>query len=247
MKNSFDAIADPTRAQLRSAPLRIAEALRGAILSGSIEGGVPLRQEELASAFEVSRIPVREALRMLEAEGLIEFHPNRGAVVAAVTAEEVENVYTIRAALECAALGLSGPRLTHEDLSIAATVLDEINEQKEVSRLGELNRRFHLSLYSRCNRRRLLSEIDSYLRLGDRLLRFHFSRVDGRGFSSQDEHRAILAACRAGRFDDAATRLRSHILDAGGHLALLVAQTSASGPGIAGLGSVLATKFVGHR
>lgn len=226
MPTIFETIAAPVRAQPRSAPLRIAEALRRAIISGSIEGGTALRQEELASAFDVSRVPVREALRLLEAEGLVEFHPNRGVVVAVITADEVADIYTIRAALECAAFRLSAPLLTAADYEIAAAILDEIDEQRDVSRIGELNRRFHLALYSRCERRRLLAEIDGYLKLADRLLRFHFSRESSGSTGSQDEHRAILAACRAGGVDDGTAMLKAHILDAADQLAWLLPQTA---------------------
>lgn len=222
----FTAIAQPVLELPRSAPLRIVGALRQAILSGELEGGRQLKQEELASAFGVSRVPVREALRMLEAEGLVDFHPNRGAVVTAVTTEEVADIYTIRAALEVAAMELSVPQLSISDLDLAATILDEIDEQTDIDRLGELNRRFHLTLYSHCNRKKLLEEINSYLKQGDRLLRFHFSQSNSRSTASQDEHRAMLTHCRAGEFDKASTMLRSHILDAGSHLVALVAETS---------------------
>src|SRR5438477_569296 len=83
---------------------------------------------------------VREALRLLEAEGLVEFHPNRGAVVSTVTAEEVADIYAIRAALECAAFAHSAPLLTVPDLDLAASILDEIDEETEVAKFGELNR-----------------------------------------------------------------------------------------------------------
>lgn len=227
----FEKIAEPARALPRSVPLRIADALRQAILTGQLAGGAALRQEEIASAFDVSRVPVREALRLLESEGLVDFHPNRGAVVAEINPEEVADVYTVRAALECAALALSIPLLTDQELTLASAILDEIDEEPSVHEV-ELNRRFHLALYSRCGRRRLLAEIENYLGLGDRLLRFHFSSTGGRVFVSQDEHRAILALCRAGRVEEAVSALRAHILGAGSQLQQLLCHRASIHPAV---------------
>ena len=158
-----------------------------------------MRQEEIASAFDMSRVPVREALRLLESEGLVDFHPNRGAVVAEINPDEVADVYTVRAALECAALALSVPLLTDQD-NLASSILDEIDEEPSVHEV-ELNRRFHLALYSRCGRRRLLAEIENYLGLGDRLLRFHFlqhrrSRLCQSGRAPRDPRPMPGGSCR---------------------------------------------------
>lgn len=216
-------LAGPVRGRMRTAPLHIADALRRAILDGTLAGGAALRQERLAEAFGTSRFPVREALRLLEAEGLIAFHPHRGAVVAAVSAEEVADVYAVRAALESMALELSVPHLQRDDLDRAAALLDELDEATgDLARIGELNIRFHLTLMSRAGRPRLLAEAERYLGQGDRLLRFHFARAD-REAASQDEHRAILAAARAGDALGSAVLLRAHILGAAEKMRRLVA------------------------
>ncbi len=85
------------------------EALRAAISSGELAPGLQLRQDELAARFGTSRIPVREALRQLEAEGFVTFLPNRGAVVSDLSIDEVIELLEIRIALECHALRLAIP------------------------------------------------------------------------------------------------------------------------------------------
>ena len=90
----------------------VADKLREKIIRGEIREGEQLRQDAIAAEFQVSRIPVREALRQLEAEGLIIIVPHRGAVVSALSPEDVEELFHIRAVLECEVLKLSIPRLT---------------------------------------------------------------------------------------------------------------------------------------
>ena len=95
----------------RTATEFVEASLRVAILEGRLSSGTPLRQEEIASAFGVSRMPVREALRQLEAQALIDFVPHKGAVVTAISAEDAADNYAIRLALEPAA-HREGPSLS---------------------------------------------------------------------------------------------------------------------------------------
>jgi DNA-binding GntR family transcriptional regulator len=89
----------------------IAAALRQAILRGEFKAGQPLLQDEVAARFGVSKIPAREALLQLKAEGLVSFYPNRGATVSELSAGEVNEIYIIRIALETLALRRALPRL----------------------------------------------------------------------------------------------------------------------------------------
>jgi DNA-binding GntR family transcriptional regulator len=100
----------------QSLPSAIADRLRDKILRGHFRAGEQLRQQAIAAEFEVSRIPVREAFRQLEAEGLITINDHRGAVVSALSPDEIQELFDIRAALECAALRQAVPRLTEEYL-----------------------------------------------------------------------------------------------------------------------------------
>src|SRR6266496_4452852 len=101
----------------------VADKLRDQIIRGEIPEGAQLRQDAIATQFQVSRIPVREALRQLDAEGLIAIVPNRGAIVPALSPNDVEELFSIRALLEPEILKHSIPRLTDSDLAEADVVL----------------------------------------------------------------------------------------------------------------------------
>src|SRR5579872_6296144 len=134
----------------------VAEKLREQIIRGDIPEGMQLRQDAIANQFQVSRIPVREALRQLDAEGLITIVPNRGAVVPALSPDDVEELFTIRALLEPEVLRLSIPRLTEEDFAEAEVVLrryeGELQHEDHLFSWGRLNWQFHSILYSRAER-----------------------------------------------------------------------------------------------
>ncbi|PWC33691.1 GntR family transcriptional regulator [Azospirillum sp. TSO35-2] len=205
------------RPRFRTATEFVEAAMREAILGGVLPAGAPLRQEELAAAFGVSRMPVREALRQLEARALVEFHPHRGAVVAAISAADSADIGTIRTALEPTALRLSLPRLTPEDFALAAELLAEMDAEPDPGRMGELNRRFHMTLYARAGRPRLLALVEQHLAAADRYLRFQFVAL-GYQSRSQDEHYALLAACRAGDVEAACANVVDHVTLAGEQL-----------------------------
>src|SRR5262252_10095689 len=121
----------------------VADKLRDQIIRGEISEGTQLRQDAIASQYRVSRIPVREALRQLDAEGLITIVPNRGAVVPALSPDDIEELFSIRALLEPEVLKLSIPSLTKEDFSEADAVLrkyvSELRRDDHVSSWGRLN------------------------------------------------------------------------------------------------------------
>src|SRR5579863_7925022 len=131
----------------------VADKLRDQIIRGDIPEGAQLRQDAIATQFQVSRIPVREALRQLDAEGLIAIVPNRGAIVPALSPDDVEELFSIRALLEPEVLKLSIPNLTEQDFSEAAAILrkyvSELRREDHLSAWGRLNWQFHSTLYSR--------------------------------------------------------------------------------------------------
>ena len=215
-------LVDAARPRYRTATEFVEGALREGILSGALPGGTALRQEEIAAAFAVSRQPVREALRQLESQALIDFFPHRGAVVTQISAADAADHYAIRAALEPAALRLSLPALAPADLAQAAALVAEMDAEPDASRLGELNRRFHMTLYGKAGRPRLLALVDQHLASADRYLRFHLAAL-GRSHLSQGEHRALLAACRRRAADRAVAILTRHITAAGDNLQAFLA------------------------
>ena len=101
----------------------VADKLRDQIIRGEIAEGTQILQDAIATQYQVSKIPVREALRQLEAEGLITIVPNRGAVVPALSPDDIEELFSIRSLLEPEVLKRSIPHLTEEDFSQAEAIL----------------------------------------------------------------------------------------------------------------------------
>jgi DNA-binding GntR family transcriptional regulator len=191
----------------------VASRLREAILSGSFEGGRPLRQAEIAARFGVSSIPVREAFRRLEGEGLVVFYPRRGAVVSKLSADEMREICEMREALEPLALGKALPNMADKDLRRAKEVLDLADKEPDdqlLPRWGEMNWEFHGALYRPAGRPRLLGAIHNLHINFDRYLRLHFSAMRYRE-KGQQEHREILERCEQRDEEGAVEALRLHI------------------------------------
>lgn len=149
----------PISRDYRSIQQLATERIRAAVIQGLFKPGEKLNQSELAKRFDVSRIPIREALRTLEGEGLIQFHPNYGAIVAAVTEGEIRDIYEIRAALEVTTAIRSMERVTPVALSRMRSALNDMKKTGEPELWVRLNDEFHLALYQVGGRPRLLSMI----------------------------------------------------------------------------------------
>lgn len=187
----------------------VAASLRHDIVSGALPAGAALGQEPLAARFGVSRMPVREALRLLVAEGFVTLEPNKSARVAPMSAADVAEIFDMRIAAECLALRCALPELTNAQLAQAAA-LQDATEAAPLSEFGALNAAFHQTLYAPCNRPRLLGHIETLARAADRYLRIAAGALDHRGPSDR-EHRRLLEACRARDEADAAAVLSAHI------------------------------------
>lgn len=186
------------------------DTLKEAILKGGLAPGEPLRQDVIAKQYGMSKIPVREALLKLEAEGYVLFRKNRGAIVRGLSSEEVLHLMDIRSALECKALELAIPNLAGSDITHAREILDHYADDGRPEGWSDMNRRFHHALYEPCGNVQLLEMIeDIQYRIGPiaRLL-----ITETTGFSRPDsEHREILAACQKGNVVEAVGLLRDHI------------------------------------
>ena len=189
----------------------VADVLREAIMRGTLKGGQPLRQDELANRFGLSRIPVREALRQLEGEGLVTVQPHRGTVVSQISGDELHELCEIRVALETMALRLAIPRLDDETLNRAAAILVETDGETNVLEHWSANNwRFHATLYEPARRPRLLSMIKTLHDTVDRYLRLHVSILNYKT-KGQAEHWGILDACRRRESAEAIALLDQHI------------------------------------
>jgi len=202
------------------------EALRERILRGDYPEGDPLRQDALADELGVSRIPVREALRQLEAEGLVTFSPHRGAVVSSLSLDEIVELFELRAEIECDLLDRAIPRMSAEQLDRAFEVLDEFDDAlraAEATRWGPLNWHFHAALYVPANRNFTMGVLQKLHQQSDRYFRMHLLLAHG-GERANEEHRAIAEAVYAKDAETARERMRAHILGAGCSLVQLLQQ-----------------------
>lgn len=191
----------------------LAKLLRRAIISGEMPPGARLRQEKLARSYDTSRIPLREALRLLQAQGLVLLEPNKGAVVAPLDAAELRENTEMREVAEVLAIRTALPHLSNAQIDKASAIQDEI-EQSDVSEYGRLNKSFHLTLYAPCDRPRLLEHIAGLNGIAERYLSFTLANLDYIARSS-DEHRAIIDACYARETETALSLTSQHILEAG--------------------------------
>ncbi len=197
--------------------MQTVNALRESILRGRFPEGQPLRQDAIAKQLGVSRIPVREALRQLEAEGLVTFAPHKGAVVSTLSVGEIEELFELRALIEADFVRRAVPRMTRDDDSRAAEVLENYEraiEGGESSEWEELNWQFHSTLYLAADRQFTLGFVRKLHQQSDRYQRMHltFARGESR---TRKAHRAIAAAARRRDARLASRLMRDHILDAG--------------------------------
>ena len=190
----------------------IVEALRTDIIEGRFRPDAKLRQELLAERFGVSRMPVREALGRLEAEGLVVSRPNRSVRVAPLNVADMIEIFEMRVAAETLALRLAIPHLSNAQIEKASEIQQSL-ETAPIEKFGLLNSQFHRMLYEPCAKPRLLSHIETLATAADRYLRITIAAIDYAD-KSHREHHALLEACHARDEAAAINCLASHIGDA---------------------------------
>ncbi len=188
---------------------RISRVLADRIIRGELAPDARLRQDHIAEEFGTSHVPVREAFRRLEAQGLAVNLPRRGVRVASFDLKEVREVAEMRAALEGLALRHAAQHLTPAILDAAEEATREGDAASDVYAWEEANRRFHRLILAPSGMARLLAAIDD---LHAASARFLFSAwQSGWEKRTDHDHRAILAALRQGKVDEAATILQKHV------------------------------------
>jgi DNA-binding GntR family transcriptional regulator len=195
----------------------VAAVLREAITTGVLRANQPLPQDEIASRLRVSHIPVREALRQLQSEGLVTYQPNRGASVSALTPDEIREIYEIRVILESAALRQAVPRLSAAAIAQARAILDRAEQAEDGAAWGGLDVEFHQLIYCLHDRPRLDEMITGLLRRVDRYWLSHGLMLTHRA-EFEPEHRALLAAVERRDAEGAAVLLQQHLTGAAEHL-----------------------------
>lgn len=195
-----------------AASQRVADYLREAILRGDIKPGEHVRQEDVAQRLGASRLPVREALRMLEAEGLVEHEANKGARVPRLDMHEVDVIYQMRERLEPLALAESIPRVTELDVRRLRHLQEQIEAGDDVGRFLELDREFHLLTYSGCQIEQLSSMVRRLWNSTQHYRRAFVSLSGpGRMWVINAEHRLLLDAIERHDTTDAERYLSGHI------------------------------------
>jgi DNA-binding GntR family transcriptional regulator len=200
-------------------------ALRAAIASGELRPGDQVRQDALAGRFGVSRVPLREALKILEGEGAVTYQPHRGYFVAELSVDDLTEVYRIRELLEEEAVRAAVPRLTDEDVERLADLVDDCERagrDGDVTAMTTANRRLHFALYEAADRPRLVRLVRILWDATDVYRSLYYSDAESRT-RVEDEHRAMLAAVRRRDADAAVRLLADHRDHAVAHIRSLLA------------------------
>jgi len=189
----------------------VARIVRQRILSGQYKAGDFLRQEALAQELGVSRIPIREALALLEAEGFVVREQYRGALIPHLSLREVEEIYKLRSMLEPFLLEQAIPKLTPAVIAKARELVMASRTCSDLNEWGRLNFQFHKTLYAVADLPLTMQVLDQLLMRADRYLRMqrYLSAEIQQG--SDQEHLNLLDLLEAGRNEEAVAALRSHI------------------------------------
>jgi DNA-binding GntR family transcriptional regulator len=186
------------------------DTLRDAIIRGELREGEALRQEAIAQMFNVSRIPVREAMQRLEAQGLVVSERFKGVVVASLSPDQISEIFDFRALVEPAVIAMAVPRMTGDSLSEAQARCDAFAVETDPARWGDLNRQFHNCLYRDCGKPYFLAVLEKTSDLVERYVRLVLYLSQGMR-TAVEEHQAILDACKARDPEAAADLTRRHI------------------------------------
>lgn len=190
----------------------VLDALRGMIVSGELAPGTPVRQETIAQGFGVSRVPVREALRILEGEGKVQHAAHQGYRVSRLGIEELLEVYRLRDLLETEAARKAVPLLQDEHLQTmrqAMQAMDEAADAEDIFGLGVSNRAFHFAILEPCGLSLTMRIVQQLWETTDPYRRLYFTRPITRD-NVNAEHQVIYDACAARDVDRAVTLLTEH-------------------------------------
>jgi DNA-binding GntR family transcriptional regulator len=200
----------PVHLKDNAAPYYIANILREAIYRGILAEGEALYQSQLAARLSVSPIPLREALRLLEMEGLVDFQGRRGAVVTNLCVEDIQEIYELLTSMETGLLRIAFPLITPGIVEASGRVLDEMDARPDRLFWLKQNVVFHNLLCKPAERPRTLRWIARLRRQVDRYIRVHLHSMR-EGANPQAEHRLILDAVRAKDLTAAVDALTVHL------------------------------------
>jgi DNA-binding GntR family transcriptional regulator len=197
---------------VRTVSEQVYNAVRDRILSGQIAPESPIRQDALSAALGVSKIPLREALTRLEQDGLVSSHPNRGYVVTPMTGAEADEVFALRLKLEPEATAIGATTANSQQRRIATEAFEllDAEAEKSESRMGVLNREFHLALIRPSGKFVTIQLIERLQLIAERYVRAHLE-PQGRERRARAEHAGLLKAWLAGDAPAVQRKVEIHI------------------------------------
>jgi len=206
------ATTEPSSGVPTVASHRVAAHLRAEIIGGKLTPGERIMQEELAARFGSSRLPVREALRILESEGLVTLRPNSGAWVAQIDPQECIDIYKIRECVEPLAIAESMPNLRNVDIQRLDGIQAEIDQGTDVERFLTLDRELHLLTYSGCRIETLNAMVERFWNTTQHYRRAYTTAIgEDRRWVINAEHRLLIEAIKQVDVEGAKTVVWSHI------------------------------------
>jgi DNA-binding GntR family transcriptional regulator len=189
--------------------------LKQDILDNKLPIATPLKQQQLAIEYGVSRIPIRDVLQRLKNEGWLTQSGKRGVMVHPLSAIDAEDLYTMRMYLEPLILSHAMVKLNHQTLGQAADILEQLNQpQLSIAEYGELNWQFHGCIYQAAKRPALFNSIANLHQLCSRYIGFHAVEL-GYIKTSQQVHYRLLEAIKAKQLGNAKAILKLNITEAG--------------------------------
>ena len=212
----------PTRASF------VTNKIREFIQQGYFEPGKKLDQTEIAELLNVSRSPVREAIRTLAAEGIVQIFPHRGAVVAQLSLAQIEEIFLMRASLEGLAARLGVPHLTDDHISQLQTILERLNNSSDFDDWLQLNRTFHHTIYRAANRPRLFALIQQLRNAATPYVRQYITSTEHLE-AAREGHQQIFKACLKHNPQLAQEATQKH-LETVGEGAIAFVETAMSNP-----------------
>lgn len=196
----------PIEESRKTLSAQVHDRIRDAILKRILKPGARIDQNQLAEILGVSIVPVREALKRLEVEGLVSIVPRRGAFVTEISLAHLDDLYSARALIEGETVYQAVPLLTDEDFRVMGAMIDQMRamtDAHDVSGYIALNRSFHTRIYAALNNQHLMQIIQNLLDRSE-LYRYRYMFTTRDIDAVHEEHRVILAACR--RHDPEAAR-----------------------------------------
>lgn len=211
--------------------------IRQEIMTRRLKPGARIGQDEIAERLNVSRVPIREALTVLESEGQVTYQPHRGYTVAKLSLEELEEIYLMRRLLETEAITRAVDNLDDDfvaHLERLIREMDQLSEEDDLLGFTEANREFHLALFERAKLPRLFHMIEVLWQTSDSYRSVFFNDPASRQ-RAQQEHHQIVAACKARDAGTLISAMEEHRSNAISDLRVLLEQSEPNASGSKGV------------